>query len=255
MRIQWIRRLAGGAGLFAAAWLAVGSVDSGYAADPLPPEVTGKLVEADIALLQKKLATKPAKRAEGSLKAVAMMIALYADQNASGKDAEKMIALRSQALKVAEAIAKKDFAAAKTAAEGLSKPSGGDKKAIKLHEQAKFDIAEVMSPFRAATVDGLNIEKDIRAQAKGVTDVKLVGDLAAHTTLLGEYTLLLPVEKATANAANKKKWDDYTNDMLKLSRDIAAEAAKGAKADKAGLKSKLSKLDGSCTACHNDFRD
>jgi hypothetical protein len=248
---RWIRRLTGGAGLLAAAWLATAS------AAPLPAEVTGKLIEADIAYLQKNLEKPPEKRAVGTLKSVAMLIALQAQNEMAGKDGPKMAALRDQALKVAEALAKKDFAAAKAAADGLSKPSGGAMKPVKLHEQAKFDLAELMSVFRLAKVGGLNIEKDIRDQAKKETelDVKLVGELGAHSNLVGQYALEMPAENAAANPANKKKWDGYTQDMMKLSGEVSTEAAKGAKADKAKLKSLLGKLDASCTACHNEFRD
>jgi hypothetical protein len=243
VRTQWFRRLAGVAGLLAGVWLATAaSADS-----PVPDPIAGKLTEANIAYLQKGLEKMPEKPMIPTLKAVAMMIALHADGKGDA-------ALRDQALKVADAIAKKDFAAAKTEAGLLNNPPKSSKKDVKLHEQAKFELAEVMSVYRNSP-RGLNIEKDIRAQAKGVTDVKLVGDLAAHTLLTGEYTLKLPAENAAANAANKKKWDNYTNDMNKIAKEVADEAAKGAKADKAKLKTGLGKLDASCTNCHNDFRE
>jgi len=126
---------------------------------------------------------------------------------------------------------------------------------VKLHEQAKFDLAELMSAYRNATVGGLNMEKDIRTQAKSLTDVKLVGDIAARTVLINEYARKMPAEKASANPANLKKWEGYLNDTEKLAVEIAADVAKGAGADKAALTKKLKALDASCTACHNEFRE
>ncbi len=247
---QWIRRSAGGAGLLAAAWLTVAA--TGSAADDkgqLPPAVAKGMVEKDIAFLQKGLSKTPEKRAVPTLKATAMLIALYAQDNQQG-------GLRDQALKVAEAIAKKDYAGAKAAADGLkAAPGGGSGGAVKLADQAKFDIAELMSTFRNATVGGRNMEKDIRAQAKSVTDPTLVGEMAARTVLICQYAHQMPAEKASANPANLKKWAGYTDDTAKLAREIADEAAKGAGANKGVLSKKLKALDASCTACHNDFRD
>jgi cytochrome c556 len=65
----------------------------------------------------------------------------------------------------------------------------------------------------------------------------------------------MPAERATANAANLKKWEGYSNDTQKLASEIAAEAGKGAGANKDGLAKSLKALDASCTACHNEFRD
>jgi cytochrome c556 len=248
VRNQWIRRLAGGTGLLAAAWLAVAATGSS-AQDKLPQDIVRGTVEKDIAYLQKELAKMPEKRAVPTLKTTAMLIALYAQDH-------QKFDLRDQALKVAEALSKKDFAGAKQAADGLAKPAGSGKaEEIQLHEMYDFDLAELMSAYRNATVGGLNIEKDIRTQAKGVTDVKLVGDQAVRTVLIGRYTHKFPTDKATANQANMKKWEGYTNDTLKLAREIAEEAAKGDQADKAGLGKRLKSLDASCTACHNEFRD
>ncbi len=257
MQTLWIRRFVGGAGLVAGLMFAVAATEtSAKAPTPLPPVVTGKMIDGDIAFLQKGLAKAPDKAAVPTLKATAMIIALYAQNNLTGDDAAAMAALRAQALKVVEAIAKKDFKAASTEAGKLkSPPASTDTKALKLHELHKFELSEVMSAFRNAP-RGLNIEKDIREQAKAkAPDAKLSGEVAAHSILLGEFMSAMPSEKAAANPANKKKWDGYTSDMTKLAKDIVDESAKGDKADKALVKSKLSKLDGSCTACHNEFRE
>lgn len=246
MRNLWIRRLTATAGLFAAAWLA--AAPTGSAADDLPPAVAKGLVERDIAYLQKELSKTPEKRAVPTLKAAAMLIALYAQDTGQGE-------LRDQALKVAGALAKKDFAGAKTAAAGLKPGAAGKVAPVSLHEQHNFDLAELMSTYRNATVGGRNVEKDIRTQAKSVTDPTLVGDIGARVVLISHYTLKMPAERASANPANLKKWEGYSNGTQKLATEIAAEAGKGAGADKAALAKKLKALDASCTACHNEFRD
>jgi len=253
----WIRRFVGGVGLIAGLWLALGTSETpAKAPTPIPAEVSGKMIDSDIAFLQKGLEKTPEKAAVPTLKSTAMLIALYAQNNLGGKDADAMAALRAQALKVAEALNKKDYKAASTEAGKLkSPPASTDKKALKLHEMHKFDLSEVMSTFRNSP-RGLNIEKDIRDQAKAkAPDLKVSGEAAAHSILLGEFMTLMPSEKAAANPANQKKWDGYTADMTKLAKEIVEESTKGDKADKMRLKANLSKLDGSCTACHNEFRE
>lgn len=250
MRTRWICRLAGAAGLVAAVTLAA-PLPATRAKDPLPPVVAGKMIESDIAYLKKGLAKKPDKPVVNTLHGLAMLIALHAQNSATGPDAAKSAGLRDQALKVAEALAKSDFAAAKAAADGLSGPPPGDPKPVKLHEKAGVDVNVIMGPMRNAP-RGLNIEKDLKAQSKKVTDVKLVGEVAARSSLIAEYTALLPSTEAAG--PKKKIWDDSTEDMRKLSKEIVAEAAKGEKADKIGLQKKLAALDAACTACHNTFK-
>lgn len=247
MRNLWIRRLSASAGLLAAAWLSVAPTGSA-ADDKLPPDVANGLIERDIGYLQKELAKTPEKRAVPTLKTTAMLIALHAQNTGQA-------GLQDQALKVAEALSKKDYAGAKTAAAGLKPGAAGKADAVNLHEKYEFDLAELMSAYRNATVGGLNMEKDIRTQAKSVTDPKKVGEIGARIVLVSHYTLKMPAEKAAANPSNRKKWDGYSNDTQKLAAEIATEAGKGAGADKAALSKKLKALDASCTACHNEFRD
>ena len=249
MRLTWIRRLSAAAGLGAAVMIALAS--STPAKDPLPPAVAGPMLEADIAIFQKGLAKKPDNTQVYTYQGLAMLLALHAQANAGGPDGAKMAGLRDEALKVAEALNKKDYAGAKKAAANLSRPGTGSAQPVKLHEAAEVDVGIIMAPFRN-TPRGLNWEKDIKAQSKKVTDVKLVGNLAAHSALAAEYTVLLPLPEATG--AKKKVWDDSVKDQSQLSREIAAEAARGDQADKEKLRKLLVRLDGACTACHNDFK-
>lgn len=249
-----LRLTAGAAALAAGLTLLAGAA----AAPVLPPETYKKAVQADIAKLQEHLNhinTTPAdaKRYGPTAKAMAMILAAYGE--ATGDKG-----LTDGALKVAEAITKKDYKVAEGAAKGLAAKAGG--KPLPpggLEKMHKFDLAEVMSPFRAGKVGGLNIEKDIRDAFNKAAPVKVnpaaVEVLAARTAAIGEFTLHYPNDKATANPMNKTQWDNWTKDMIKVSQDLVAEAGKGAKADEKGIVKMLTSLDATCRDCHNKFRD
>lgn len=247
---QWILRSAAIAALFAL--LSFTGSRPMAAKDALPEGGAGLLIESDIAFLKKGLSKDPEKRAVPTLKAAAMMIALNAQNNLDGKDSDKMGAVRAQALIVAAAITKKDFAGAKTAVEGFDTAKGGDKKAMKLAEMHKFSLDELMSQFRAGKVGGRNIEADLKDQGKKLSDVKLAGELGGRVAGIAQYTIDLPAEKAVG--AKKKVWDDLSKEMKKLGEEAALEATKGAKADTAMLAKKLQAINANCTACHNEFR-
>ena len=246
MRTPWIRRLSGVAGLLAA--VAITAKPALTAApEPIPDTSAAKLIEADVAFLKKGLDKDlkgAEKRSVPGLRAAALNIALY------GKDDT-----RAAALKVADALAKKDFAGAKALGEKLPTAAGTPGDADALIKASKLTLGEVMAPFKADKFGGMNLEADTRKQLKKATDVKQIELIAARTTALGEFMLLLPSEKAAANDANKKKWDSYSKGMLKASRETLAEAAKGDKADKAKLEKGLRTIDATCTACHNEYRD
>ncbi len=249
-----LRLTAGAAALAAGLWLLSGAA----AAPVLSPDTYKKAAEADVAQLQKHLdhiGANPsdAKRYGPTAKSVAMLLAAYGEATGDA-------GLKDQALKVAEALAKKDYAGAGTEAKKLAVKGGGKPLAAgDLHKLHKYDLAEVMSPFRGGKVGGLNIEKDIRDAFKkdGPTpvDPKAVEVLAARTAVIGEYTLHFPNEKATANAANKAKWDKWTKDMIGTSQKLIDESAKGKKADEKTIVKMLNTLDGTCRECHNMFRD
>lgn len=244
MRTSWTRRLAGAAGLFAAAcWLTAAGTPT-VAKDDVPDPVLKALIEKDVAYLQKALSGKVEKRAVNTVKATAMLVAAYAQKSGNG-------ALQDQALAVAAAVGKKDFAGAKAAAAKLSGAAGGSPKAVALQEKTNLD--EIMSTYRNGTVGGLNMEKDIRAQGKKLSDVKLAAELGARSAVIADYALKLA--PADANGTKKKQWDDWCKEMAALGADVAAEAGKGAGADKAAVEKKLKALDANCTACHNVFRN
>jgi hypothetical protein len=248
-----LRLLAGGIALVAGLWLLTG-------ADAAPPQLSKdtykKAAEADIAQLQKHLATcdgdaKEAKRYGPTAKSLAMILAEYGE--ATGDKA-----LKDQAIKVGEAIAAKNFKGAldlgkeltaKSSATAL--PPGG------LAKLNKYSLEEVMSPFRGGTVGGLNIEKDIRSLRDGKMAVNAanVEVLAARTGVLMDYASVMPNDKATTNKANTDKWAKYCKDSIDITKKLADEAAKGKKADDKEIIKLIKSLDAKCVDCHKDFRD
>jgi len=82
-------------------------------------------------------------------------------------------------------------------------------------------------------------------------------DDAQHATVavINEFGLHYPNQKAAVNAANKKQWEDWSKDSVKLSQDLVAESAKGKTADVAKLKTMLNALNTKCNDCHEKFRD
>jgi len=153
-----LRLLAGGTALVAGLWFLAGV----SAAPPtLSKDTYKKAVEADIAQLQKTLATcdgseSDAKRHGPTAKSLAMLLAVYGE--ATGDKAFK-----EQALKVADAVSAKNFKDAIAAAKGLSsKPGKEPLPPTELFKHNKYALDEVMSPFRTSKVGGLDIEKDIR---------------------------------------------------------------------------------------------
>jgi hypothetical protein len=216
------------------------------AAPPLSNDTYKKATEADISTLQKLLNNgKPDKRASGTIKTDALLIAAYAD--AVGDKG-----LRDQAVKVADAAAKKDWATANKLAEALKAGAGGGKPAGGIHKNSKLDLDDVMSPFRIGKSGGLNMEKDLKDAMKGGTmDPKAAELWGARSSVLAEWTKEFPNQKAGTNAANKAKWEKYCKEMLDLSSQIAAEGAK----NNAKTGTLFKKLDATCVNCHNDFRD
>ena len=236
-----LRLLTGGTALVA------GFVCLTAAAADLPPESTKKAVAADVAALQGKVDEIVADPAKGrgkarTAKAVALTLVAYGDA-----------ATKGQAAKVLLALDKKDYKGAAEAAKGLSAPKA-DPAALKGID-GKYDLEDVMSPFRPARSGGLNIEKDIKdaTKAGGKIDAKDAELIGVRTAALAGYTLKLPNDKAKTNPSTTAKWERWSKEMAAASKDLADEAGKGGDAKK--IQTLLKRLDASCSNCHNDFRD
>jgi len=251
-----IRLMAGGTALVAGLWF----LSAAPAAPELPKDAYQKVIAADIDQLQKhldhivaNLAANPkeANRYGPTARGLAMMLAEYASATGDEK-------LKTDSLQIAEALGKKQWKEAAGMAKNLAaKPGGAPLNSDKLHEMHKFNIEEVMSPYRSGTVGGMNIEKDIRA----IRDKKLMPNadafavLAARVAVLNDYAAHYPNDKATVNKAKTDQWVKLTKDSIDLGQKLAAEAAKG-KAANAGEMTKLvTAIDAKCVNCHKEFRD
>jgi hypothetical protein len=223
------------------------------AADAAPPALSKdaykKAVSADIAYLQEALkGAAPAKGAMRTIKGVAMYLASYGEATGDA-------ALTAQAIKVAEAMGKKDYAAAEEAAKGLSSPKAGAKPKGPLHTVAKLALDDVMSPYRLGKLGGLNMEKDIRDGVKsGTIDAKTAELIGIRTGVIADYTTHFPNEKATTNKTLEAQWVAWSKEMGEIGKQLADEAGK-AKADQKAIVGILKKLDANCINCHNKFRD
>jgi hypothetical protein len=262
------RVLVGGIALFAGLWF----LSATLAAPILPKDTYKKSAKADIAQLQKHLAVingdpKEAKRFGPTVKSLAMMLAMYGE--ATGDEA-----LRGWALKVGEASSKllaearkpendqgirdASAAVAKLAKDLVVKAGNAPLTPANLQNQNKFALDEVMSPFRAARVGGLNIDRDIKDMTKkempAPIDPAAVELLAARTIILGEYMQYFPNAKVN-NAAKMAQWANWSKETVELSKQLAEESVKGKKADETRLLFLLKKLEENCAACHAVFRD
>ena len=256
-----LRTLAGCAALAAGLW----AITAAAAADA-PPELSKesykKAADADLKFLQTRLGELAKKQAagekllDGQVKpalGVALLLTVYGD--ALGDTA-----LKADAVKVAEAIFKKDFKGADEMAKKLAvKPGTGKPGALPKPFKDEVMLAAVMSPFRGGAVGGLNIDRDIKDMTKVKDATKIdpaaVEVLAARSAVINSYGLHYPNEKASVKADNKKLWEKWSTDSTDLSKQIVAEAAKGKTADEKKLKGMLTNLNARCTDCHNRFRD
>lgn len=238
-----LRSLTCGTALAVGVWV----VTTAGAAD-LPPASAKAAIAADATELQKKLeeiAPAPDKKkgAIRTAKGIAAALTAYGDPATQG-----------QAAKVILALDKKDYAAAADAAKGLASPKA-DPGAVKA-AAGKFDLEDVMNPFKVTKVGGLGMEKDIRDAVKGTAvDPKTVELIGARSAALAEITEKMPNDKAKTNPAMTAKWEKFAKDMATQGKALAAEGAKGAKADAKTVQATFKKLDAACTNCHNDFRN
>jgi cytochrome c556 len=251
-----LRLLAGGSALVAGLLC----LSSAPAAPDLPKEAYKKVIQADITQLQKQLDhivsnltenPKEANRHGPTTRGVAMMLASYAE--ATGDEQ-----LKTDALKVAEALGKKQWKEGLELAKKLSaKPGDAPLKGGSLHTMHKFALDEVMSPFRGGTVGGMNIEKDIRAlrDKKGPVDPAAVELLAARVNVLSDFATHFPNDKATVNKAKTDEWVKLCKDSMELSKKLAAEAGKGKSASSAEIHKLVTAIDAKCVSCHKEFRD
>lgn len=219
-----------------------------------------KLVDQQLKILQESLkALKDAKEPAESKKLIeksrctAVMIAAIAQDNLSGKDAAQRATLRDASLAVAALAKSKKTDEAIKKADGLKgiKPDDKAKLAkVKLFD-AHIDLQELMSQFKIAKQGGQGIEAALIKL--GADKKKMIPPALSDTTLLLAYQTALIAELAADYVPDKdpKDWKTFSADMRKGSLEMA-EKLKGK--DAKGAFSALSKVNTSCSVCHEKYR-
>jgi hypothetical protein len=257
----WTRRVL--AAVAAVACVGLVAVQSGTAKDPLPEGGATKQQDADLKYLKTWVDTgvKSPKEANKSLypvRTTALLVAMSAQNRMGGKNDEELAGLRDQMVKLAKALSddeKPDWAAAAKALEGV-KGAKGKKDPVKLDAvDENFDSEVMMDVFKRAKSGGRGWEEDLidMSQGKKEPEADRVLEIAQGSMLVGQLAENVYGSKA-AGATKQKKWTEYAKKMQAAGQEVAAEATKGAKADKATLTKKLEALEASCQACHKEFK-
>jgi hypothetical protein len=198
------------------------------------------------------------KNASVGIKSSALMIAGYANDRIDGKKPDvdgKAAAMRDTALKIYKAADAKDFKAVAEAAKALTNPTAAPaaKKinlAMAIKDLGEVSQKEVMHNFLKKEQYGTHIEADIIANSKKATIKPTdAAVMAQRLMVMADYNKI--VVKAD-NAADRQKWDEYNAGMIKATEALLASTKK--KTSPADLAKVFTVLDGSCKACHDDFK-
>jgi len=247
-------------GLFLAAGLASGQ--GAGDGKPLVPEADyPKVLDQQFKVLQDTLklldaAKESADKKKWTEKAhcAAVLIAVAAQDNLTGKDAPQRASLRDSALNVAGLLKAGKHAEAAALAAGL-KTIQGDGKAraerVPLFD-VHIDLTELMSQFKLARAGGQGSES---ALLKLATDKKKTVPPTAMTDnlLATAYVNALTAELTAAYkpAKNARDWQALSTDMRQGALEFAATLK--ARDGKAAFTA-LGKLNSSCSVCHEKFR-
>ena len=207
------------------------------------------------------------KNSSSAIKSNALIMASYANARIDGKNAgsdANAAAVRDLAIKLFQAAEKKDFKAVAALVTELAnpKPAATAKKidVLKtlndylkgLGEDKQLSQKDVMDNFKSTDKFGTNGEADIKANG---TKKKAPAKPAEANLIALRVLTMAELNKTitkTENAAAKKEWDEYNQTMIKAANDLQAAAAK--KTSPADMAKIFTRLDGSCTACHDQFK-
>jgi hypothetical protein len=190
------------------------------------------------------------------IEADAYLLVILAQAGINGGGDPKLITLREEALKLAEAAKAKNFEAAKKAAEAIA-----NFKAMKPGnpQNAKCELGKVV-PIKIlmenvnATNRFLIMHNRLSAaawKAAGKTDA-----VAADSTKIAALSLAIiehtpAKDPDPAKGQTRKAWEESARNVHAATLDLI-EAAK--KKDQTAWKSAFKKMDTACTSCHDIFR-
>jgi len=243
------------AGLFALSQLA------GRAGDVklvVPAAAVTDMVKSDIEVVTAALAGKdgkaPLPKDVKRAKVATLNIALTAK-------ASKNDALYAQAIQVLEGLAKEDgIADARKAADGLSKPSGGDAKGdpIKLAlwdtDNKSWDKDLAMQLFKTPRAGGLGFEKTIKDYAEKDPPASKLNEILAMAhkiAMLSQAIEQVGPDKADGPTKTPEAWKKFAETLQKTALEVATAAS----SKKAGaVREALFRMDTSCVNCHEKFK-
>jgi hypothetical protein len=229
----------------------------------VPTDVVRQLITDEAKSLQtamgkaKEKTDKMATRAQS----IALMVAVYAQDEAlrGGSSAAAMAGLRDTALKLNKAIndGKMDDAR-KLAAE--IKPAGMSDTPAKLAAvpvHADFEIDTLMQVFKPDRGGGLEWEKKLLM----LRDKRSAYTKSDYDTLVPLMYRIATIAQSTEGIPPAETAKRKPEEWVKLAREMgdeavtAAELARKAKPDDKMVKAAVKKLEATCTACHDKFRD
>jgi len=236
------------AGLFALSQV-TGRADSAGVKLVIPDTAADGIIKDDISVVNKALEKKDGKVLPKDVKrakVAALNVALTAK-------ATKNNALYAQAVQVLDALDKEDGVDdARKAAEGLSKPAGGDAKGdpIKLalwdKDNKSWDKDMAMQLFKTVRAGGLGYEKTIKDFAEKdppAGKLKEIATLAYKTAMLAQA-----IEQLNPD---KPEWKKFAQNLQASAVEVGAAATKK---NAAAVKTALGKMDGACVSCHDKFK-
>ncbi|MBM4070594.1 MAG: hypothetical protein FJ271_16805 [Planctomycetes bacterium] len=215
-------------------------------AGSIPSAMVDKLIDQDVAFIQKTLAkAKLIEKNARKAKAAALLIAVY-----SQIGQEKNAARRDTALKLIAAI--DTGKGHKDLADTLRKTKGGGEAGpVAFNKHLKLEY--LMRAFSSTQVGGFGLEKDLEAlgEIKGELpgaekDKALV---VAYKTLAIAYLTHSYLPEQDEGAKTKKAWLELSKQMHKNSLNLVQAINSGK-----GISAASDKLATTCTKCHDVFR-
>jgi hypothetical protein len=247
------------------------SSDATPAADPkggadlykpvMPNDVFTQLVNEEGKALRDAVAKAADKKMAGKARSIALMIAVYAQDEASraGPNALEITGLRDTALKVAKAVGDGKLDDAKKLAAEV-KPTGTANPAAKydaIPVHADFEVDTLMQVFKPERGGGLEWEKKLLM----LRDKRSAYTAADYQTLVPLMYRIAAIAQPTEAFAPEPMGKKTPEDWIKFSKEMgseavaAAELAKKPKPDDKMVKAAVKRLEGTCASCHDKYRD
>lgn len=198
-----------------------------------------------------------------AIHANAMMIALVAQNQIDGKNADADIAwatLRDAAIKIALLGEEKKFAVIAEPTKALAKLKANPKtkvamKTADLVKAGNLDVEILMQQLKSTTKSGYGVEEKIQDLADADSKARIAADeanaIAARLVTVADYFEALEPRKGFTKKNPQEDWLRFIANM----RTAAAEMASATKGnDMKKIKAAFQNLDASCIACHAKFK-